>query len=657
MKLKLNEADCEVYDEKGNTIVVLDGETFEFEFPELEAEIVAFTEEGPLFLAEDELELLAEYRGESIQLAGNPYHDNKGQFAAKSGGGGVTPNKSQSSFAKGKSTFAKETGARLGKSAVQGAAGGAFTGAIGGAFSEVFKGGESGVKEGSALARAKRGAIKGAIRGAKRGAIKAVIRESFGIGSELAGNYGWAVKSIGGLSISMASRKMNFGLSEKDLSGISREMFSGGFADLAAKLEWDNEVILLDESKFSRGLAELAYAIADALEENPDTEGIGFENTPELGSLGFQEEEGIWYIDREKAEELLAGLTSYAEVKLENANEVVRLFNPTHDELGRFASKTGNAIKTKYNSLTPRQKSVLIRSAVLAGVTVIAAGAAAYSGYSQRKKFDIAEVISNDIDFAFAGVGKQKVDPQKIKQFETHLNDLTEQLGVKPKVKRVVFTDDFAMTAVQTDKNDFQFHEFDKSMNQKKFNLADDMKLGALVVWEKLSGGVYGLNWGNTNEQGERESIGYYSIRRLNEHTIKHELIHGIGVQKKMSTLKREGLTDALTSIVTKQKIGSLDGYAGLRQVALNKAKKEAAVVGTTPAKILMTELGLNIEGVKLETSWLNEDELKLLLTEEQSDKLAIEYYLRGFDANEDEIFDIIMKYLGEQNATEERDN
>lgn len=338
MKLAISDGkeskEAEVYDEEGHVIVKLGEQVYQFEFPDVELEIVAFTEEGPLYLGEDEIELLETYRGEIIQLAGNPFHDAVGQFASASGGGKL---KAMASKAKEAAVpFAKESGKRIAGSAASGAAFGAVAGGIGGAAKGFFKGDPN---EGSILAQTKRGLIKGALEGAKKGAIKAVIRTSFGIGSELAGDYGWAVKSVGGLAMSHASRKMNFGLNEKDMSGISKELFVGGFADLAGKLlEQEMGAIYLDESKFSRGLAELCYAIADALEQNPDTKGISFDNTPELGGLGFKEENGVWYIEREMAEELLAGLTAYAEVKLEDTGEIVKLANPWHDNLGRFAT-------------------------------------------------------------------------------------------------------------------------------------------------------------------------------------------------------------------------------------------------------------------------------------------------------------------------------
>lgn len=471
MKLAISDGkeqqEAEVYDHNGHTIVVLGTQTFEFEFPEVEAEIVAFTKDGPLLLLEDELQFIANYRDETIQLF-NPSHDKQGRFASKSGAFGLfgksieskkfereqvvgdalinkwlvgnrddknvkkvakqygksyikshikslnselewwhkdkkewhpdtkeqydalnalhdrvdawedieddialvfddkgeiiqlignpfrdaigqfassnsLGGKLKAAAGKAKSAavpFAKQSGKRIAGSAASGAAFGAIGGGIGGAAKGFFKGDPN---QGSILAQTKRGLIKGALEGAKKGAIKAVIRSSFGIGSELAGDYGWAVKSVGGLAMSHASRKMNFGLNEKDMAGISKELFVGGFADLASKLLEANvlflsDVIYLDESKFSRGLAELCYAIADALEQNPDTEGISFDNTPELGSLGFKEENGVWYIEREAAEELLAGLTAYAEVKLESDDEIVKLANPYHDAFGRFAT-------------------------------------------------------------------------------------------------------------------------------------------------------------------------------------------------------------------------------------------------------------------------------------------------------------------------------
>lgn len=90
MKLAISngreQQEAEVYDQDGHTIVVLGVQTFEFEFPEVEDELAvyAFTEAGPLLLLEGELELLENYRGETIQLF-NEAHDTKGRFASKGG--------------------------------------------------------------------------------------------------------------------------------------------------------------------------------------------------------------------------------------------------------------------------------------------------------------------------------------------------------------------------------------------------------------------------------------------------------------------------------------------------------------------------------------------------------------------------------------------
>lgn len=257
----------------------------------------------------------------SIALA-NEAHDALGRFASKAGSAvkSVTP--------------------KVTKGVVGSAVSGAAFGAIGGGLKSVFGKPDESQAKNSVLQRAKVGAIKGAIRGAKKGAVKKLVSNSLGIASERAGKYSWAVTSLGGLAIAMAGKKTNLGLEPGDFNAIGKELLAGGFsAFVSATLEY--EPIYLEEGQFKDGIGQLSMMIADFL-ENSEEDYMGLEDGAGLEELGFQQKDGVWYIHRDDAEDLLGSLLSYGETKLES-DEIVRLFNPYRDSLGRFATAKGIA--------------------------------------------------------------------------------------------------------------------------------------------------------------------------------------------------------------------------------------------------------------------------------------------------------------------------
>lgn len=268
------------------------------------------TEAGLIILVDDE--------PFSISLA-NETHDALGRFASKAG------------------SAVKKVAPKVTKGVVGGAISGGIFGGIGGALKEGISGDR---EQGGALKRAKIGLIKGAIRGAKKGAMRKLVKNTLDIGAEHAGSYGWAVKAVGGLSIAVVGKKKGFGLEPGDFQAIGREMFAGGFSEfVSANLEAEPVVML--EEDFKQTVGQLAMMIADFLETSEE-EYMGIEEGAGLEDLGFIEKDGIWYLHREDAEELLASLLAYGETKLEQyEEETVKLFNPFHDERGRFTFKIG----------------------------------------------------------------------------------------------------------------------------------------------------------------------------------------------------------------------------------------------------------------------------------------------------------------------------
>lgn len=281
------------------------------EINQIEYEVEYALEDGELVVYVD---------GEPFSIAlANEVHDALGKLASKAGSAvkSVTP--------------------KVTKGEVGNAVGGAVFGGIGGAIGGAIKGDK---EQGSALKRAKIGLIKGAIRGAKRGAVKKLVSNSLGIASERAGKYSWAVTSLGGLAIAMAGKKANLGLEPGDFNAIGKELLAGGFsAFVSATLEY--EPVYLEESQFKEGIGQLSMMIADFL-ENSEEDYMGLEDGAGLEELGFQQRDGVWYIHRDDAEDLLGSLLSYGETKLES-DEVVKLFNQYHDNLGRFATAKGIA--------------------------------------------------------------------------------------------------------------------------------------------------------------------------------------------------------------------------------------------------------------------------------------------------------------------------
>ncbi len=247
----------------------------------------------------------------------NETHDALGRFAARAG------------------SAVKKVGQKAGQGVVGSALCGGVFGGLGGALKEGVMGDRT---QGSALHRAKIALVKGAIRGAKRGAMRKLVKNTLDIGAEHAGSYGWAVRAIGGLGIAVAGKKRSFGLEPGDFQKIGREMFAGGFSEfVSAQLEYD-EPIYLEEGEFKAAVGGLANMIADFLDSSEE-EYMGVEDGAGLEEMGFQEKDGIWYIHRDDAEELLASLLAYGETKLEVFDsEVVKLFNVNHDQLGRFAT-------------------------------------------------------------------------------------------------------------------------------------------------------------------------------------------------------------------------------------------------------------------------------------------------------------------------------
>lgn len=265
----------------------------------------------------------------------NEAHDNLGRFASKAGS-------AVKSVAAKAGQAAKSNLPKVTKGVAGAAVGGAVGGAIGGGLKSFFGKPDEKQAQQTVLYRTKVGMVKGAIRGAKKGAVKKLVANSLGIASERAGKYGWAVQSVGGLAVAMAGKKKSFGLEPGDFNAIGKELLAGGFsAFVSATLE--AQPVYLEEGNFKEGMGQLAMMIADFL-ENSEEDYLGVEDEPGLSELGFQEDEGVWYIHRDDAEDLLGSLLAYGETKLEvYEEESVKLFNPFHDSLGRFASAKGIA--------------------------------------------------------------------------------------------------------------------------------------------------------------------------------------------------------------------------------------------------------------------------------------------------------------------------
>lgn len=272
-----------------------------------------------LLEAEDNLIILVDDEPFKIVL-GNETHDNLGRFASRAG-----------SAVKKVGAAAKNT---VGKGVVKSAIGGAAFGAVSGAIGGAVKGNR---EEGTAMQRAKKGLIKGAIRGAKMGALRKLVSNTLDLGASRAGSYGWAVRAVGGMSIAVVGKKKGLGLEPGDVQAIGREMFAKGFSEfVAANLEL--EPVYLEEGDFKGAVGQLAMMIADFLETSEE-EYMGVEDGAGYEDLGFVETEGVWYIHREDAEDLLASLLSYGEEKLETFDrDSIKLYNKYHDAFGRFAT-------------------------------------------------------------------------------------------------------------------------------------------------------------------------------------------------------------------------------------------------------------------------------------------------------------------------------
>lgn len=272
---------------------------------EYEATLLEMTDEVALVDVDGEV-FEVRLDPESVKLF-NPFHDSLGRFASKHG-------------------------SQVGNAAVKDAAVGAVIGGVVGAVKGVFSKDEMGRKVGL-----RRGAFQGAVYGAKKGLITGAVRETFNVGASYAGNYGFAVKLLGGLSVAFAGAKglSALGVTNTDIRGIGAGVAGAGLFDLVMQFEGV-------EGNMEK-IKDVAMFLAEALEQHPEADYIGVEDI-DMTPLGFEEKDGVYVIEQERAIALLAVLVEMGSTKLEiEQNEIIQLFNPYHDRLGRFASRAQGA--------------------------------------------------------------------------------------------------------------------------------------------------------------------------------------------------------------------------------------------------------------------------------------------------------------------------
>jgi hypothetical protein len=270
-------------------IIEIDGETFNVNMDVQPKQLYAITENGVLALSEQELTMLAEWRGEDIEVGDqedliklfNPFHD---------------PNTGRFTSAKGVAKTAK----KFAKVAKKGAVKGAVKGAIKGGTKGFLTKDESRLR----VLSAQKGAVKGALKGAKQGALKAIATKAF-IDVVEAADYGWGTVAVAGATMSVAGKSFNFGAKgESSYAKVGLDL-----ASIGAKL------ILNEQESDIRLMGSIAIALADGLEQ--ENEGIAFNTRGNKGLdlLGFKEQESLFTITRDKAIDLLAALLAYKEIE------------------------------------------------------------------------------------------------------------------------------------------------------------------------------------------------------------------------------------------------------------------------------------------------------------------------------------------------------